>query len=146
MQYIHPDHIHEGTPWPQTVWPTSYDLPVVSWRWEDLYVEFPPPDLTQPTAVREDKIDVPFNYALEPNYPNPFNPSTTIKYSMAEGARVNIKVYNISGQEVASLVNTDQKAGRYTVQWTGKDVSTGVYFYTLTAGDFSQTKKAVFVK
>ena len=46
MQYIHPDHVHEGTPWPQTVWPTSYDLPVVSWRWEDLYVEFPPPDLT----------------------------------------------------------------------------------------------------
>jgi hypothetical protein len=89
---------------------------------------------------------VPHEFLLAQNYPNPFNASTVIRYELAADEHVTLRVFNISGQEVASLVNTDQKAGRYTVQWTGKDVSSGVYFYTLTAGDFSQTKKMVFVK
>lgn len=89
---------------------------------------------------------VPHEFLLTQNYPNPFNASTVIRYELAADERVTLKVFNISGQEVASLVDMDQKAGRYTVQWTGKGVSSGVYFYTLTAGDFSQTKKMVFIK
>ena len=151
MQYIHPDHIHEGSPWPQTVWPTSYDLPVVSWRWENLYVEFPPPDLTKPTAVRDNKIDVPFDYALEPNYPNPFNPSTAIKYSMAEGARVSIKVYNISGQLVATLIDTWQPQGNHFVKWmgtddSGKNVTSGMYLVKMITGDFSKVNKMMLIR
>ncbi len=89
---------------------------------------------------------VPGEFALSQNYPNPFNASTVIRYQLASDEHVTLKVYNIDGQQVASLVNTDQKAGNYSVHWTGKGVSSGVYFYTLSAGDFNQTKKMVFVK
>ena len=89
---------------------------------------------------------IPGEFALSQNYPNPFNASTVIRYQLASDEHVTLKVYNISGQEVSSLVNADQKAGQYTVQWNGKGVSSGVYFYTLTAGDFSQTHKMVFTK
>ena len=89
---------------------------------------------------------IPGEFALSQNYPNPFNASTVIRYQLASDEHVSLKVYNISGQEVASLVNADQKAGQYTVQWNGKEVSSGVYLYTLTAGEFSQTNKMVFTK
>jgi hypothetical protein len=89
---------------------------------------------------------VPGEFALSQNYPNPFNASTVIRYQLASDEHVTLKVYNINGQEVASLVDTDQKAGVYSVHWTGEGVSSGVYFYTMTAGDFSQTMKMVFVK
>jgi hypothetical protein len=89
---------------------------------------------------------VPLEFSLAQNYPNPFNASTVIRYELAEKEHVTLKVFNVSGQEVASLVDEVQKAGRYTVQWTGKGISSGVYLYTLTAGDFSETKKMVFMK
>jgi hypothetical protein len=89
---------------------------------------------------------LPSEFALSQNYPNPFNASTVIRYSLASDEHVTLKVYNVYGQEVASLVNADQKAGQYTVQWNGKNASSGVYFYTLNAGDFSQTKKMVYTK
>jgi hypothetical protein len=89
---------------------------------------------------------VPGDFALSQNYPNPFNASTVIRYQLAADEHVTLKVYNIQGQEVASLVDTDQKAGSYSVHWTGEGVGSGVYFYTLSAGDFSETKKMVFTK
>jgi len=151
MQYIHPDQVLEGTPFPVTVWPTSFNLPVVPWRDTDLFVEYPPPDLTTPTAVRDNKIDVPFDYALEPNYPNPFNPSTTIKYTMAKGARVSIKVYNINGQLVATLIDTWQPQGHHFVKWlgkddSGKDVTSGMYLVKMITGDFSKVNKMMLVR
>jgi len=91
-------------------------------------------------------VEVPGDFALAQNYPNPFNASTVIRYQLASDEHVTLKVYNIYGQEVTSLVDADQKAGRYSVQWTGKGVSSGMYVYTLTAGDRSETKKMVFVK
>ncbi len=151
MQYIHPDKIMAGTPWPVPVWPDSYNLPVVSWRDTKLFVEYPPPDLTKPMAVTDKGAGLPLEFALEQNYPNPFNPSTTINYSLAKNARVSIKVYNVNGQVVATLVDANQAQGRYSVKWTGQDasgsdVSSGIYFVKMVAGNFSQLHKMMLIR
>jgi hypothetical protein len=89
---------------------------------------------------------VPASYALAQNYPNPFNPSTVIEYSVPVGGDVSLKIYNLLGQEVRSLVNTVQPAGRYTVRFDAGSLSTGVYFYRMQAGSFTQIRKMVLVK
>jgi PKD repeat protein/predicted small secreted protein len=91
-------------------------------------------------------VEVPLDYTLEQNYPNPFNPNTTIKYSIAEDGFVKIAVYNNLGEEVASLVNNNQKAGRYEVNFNASDLSSGVYFYLFKAGEFISTKKMILLK
>jgi len=91
-------------------------------------------------------------YALGNNYPNPFNPSTTIKYALPEGAFVNLQVYNVVGQVVRTLVADQQHAGRYVVQWDatndrGQALSSGIYFYRLQAGNqFLEVKKMLLLK
>jgi hypothetical protein len=97
-------------------------------------------------ALATSFASVPTNFVLWQNYPNPFNASTVIRYQLSSEEYVTLKVYNIYGQEIASLVEADQKAGTYTVSWTGKGVSSGIYVYTLTAGNYSESKKMVFVK
>jgi len=89
---------------------------------------------------------VPGEYALEQNYPNPFNPSTEIAYSVPAEAHVTLKVYNLLGQEVASLVDEVKEAGRHTINWNAADQASGVYFYSMQTDDFSATKKMVFMK
>jgi photosystem II stability/assembly factor-like uncharacterized protein len=88
----------------------------------------------------------PGRYALEQNYPNPFNPTTTIRYELPHEGRVTLKVYSVLGQEVMTLVNNEQPAGRYVVELNGQTLATGVYFYRLQAGDFVQTRKVILVK
>jgi flagellar hook assembly protein FlgD len=93
---------------------------------------------------------------MEQNYPNPFNPSTTIKYQMPEAGRVSITVYNMLGQMVKQLVDTEREAGYHTIVWNGTDrnnamVSSGVYLYKITAQSngknaFTSTKKMLFLK
>ena len=85
-------------------------------------------------------------YEINQNYPNPFNPSTTIKYEIPKASLVKIKVYDILGRQVAELVNNEKPAGRYTVTFDASKYSSGVYFYRITAGDFSQIKKMVLLK
>jgi hypothetical protein len=94
---------------------------------------------------------VPGAYGLLPNYPNPFNPSTAIGYEIPEAGNVTLTIYNVLGQELRTLVNAHQEAGTYTVMWDSKDaaghsLNSGVYFYTLKAGDFSQTRKMVLMR
>jgi len=89
---------------------------------------------------------VPTAFALHQNYPNPFNPVTEIKYDVPKNSHVTLKVYNVLGAEVATLVDGDQKANFYTVSWDAKDLASGVYFCTLTAGDFKAVKKMVLLK
>jgi hypothetical protein len=89
---------------------------------------------------------VPTAFALHQNYPNPFNPVTEIKYDVPKNTHVTLKVYNVLGAEVATLVDGDQKANFYTVSWDAKDLASGVYFCTLTAGDFKAVKKMVLLK
>ena len=101
---------------------------------------------TGATAVKLPTSNVPEKNSLEQNYPNPFNPSSTIEYSIAKESPVTLKVYNMLGQEVSTLVRGRLTPGRYTSQFDGSKLASGVYFYRLTAGSFVQTKHMVLVK
>lgn len=89
---------------------------------------------------------IPEKFTLEQNYPNPFNPSTIIKFGLPFNGLVKLKVYDILGREVANLVNTDMLAGTYEYTFDGSALSSGVYFYSLEAGDFKETKRMLLIK
>ena len=89
---------------------------------------------------------VPGGYLLYQSYPNPFNPTATIKYSIPKSNHVIIKIYNILGREVATLVNEFEKAGTYNVEFNGNKYASGVYFYWIHAGNFVQSKKMILLK
>ncbi len=89
---------------------------------------------------------IPKEYSLSQAYPNPFNPTTTIKYNLPEATFVTLKIYNVLGQEVATLVNEQQPLGYYSVNWNASSLPTGMYIYRITAGKFSQSKKMQLVK
>jgi hypothetical protein len=97
-------------------------------------------------GIDEETTGIIFHYSLDNNYPNPFNPTTTINYSLASSGKVNISVYNILGQEVATLINKYQHAGEHRVAWNGHGLSSGVYIYRLRSNDFVQTKKMMLMK
>ena len=94
----------------------------------------------------EETVSIPTNYNLYQNYPNPFNPVTTIKYDLVEYGNVMLTVYDILGREVEILVNEQQQPGRYEVSWNASGFASGIYFYTLTSGDFTSTKKLILLK
>ena len=83
---------------------------------------------------------------MKQNYPNPFNPMTTIDYTLAKSGFVSLKVYDILGQEVVTLVNGVEKAGDHNVNLNAANLPSGTYFYTLRSGDFTATKSLVLVK
>ena len=85
-------------------------------------------------------------YSLEQNYPNPFNPSTTIKYQIPELSFVTIKVYDVLGNEITTLVNEEKPAGNFEVEFNASNLTSGIYFYRIQAGDFVETKKMVLMK
>ncbi|MEK7729306.1 MAG: T9SS type A sorting domain-containing protein, partial [candidate division KSB1 bacterium] len=85
-------------------------------------------------------------YALAQNYPTPFNPSTTIHYGLARAGHVTLKVFNLAGQEVASLVDENQSEGEHALQWHAGELASGVYIYRLRAGEFVQSKKLILVR
>jgi hypothetical protein len=106
-----------------------------------------------PVSVKENNLTkLSSRFKLEQNYPNPFNPSTTIKYSIPVGANSNspvqLKIYDILGNEIATLVNETKQSGNYEVKFdAGKyGLSSGIYFYQLKAGNFVQTKKLILLK
>ncbi len=104
------------------------------------------------TTDNDEVIELlPASYTLEQNYPNPFNPTTVISYSLSEMNNVQIKIYDVLGREVRSLLNEVKSAGKHSILWDGKDnfgnrVSSGTYFYQIIAGNFVQTRKMVMVK
>jgi Secretion system C-terminal sorting domain len=100
-----------------------------------------------PTAVEEENNPAAIiNFDLQQNYPNPFNPTTQIRFSLAEQSQVTLKVYNILGKEIATLVNDVKGAGVHEVSFNGAGLASGVYFYTLQAGKFTQTHKMILMK
>ncbi len=104
-----------------------------------------------PVSVKEEEIKKPGSYLLYQNYPNPFNPGTVIAYELKGTAFVNLKVYDLMGKEVITLVNEKQTGVSYQVIWNGrnkygKEVSSGIYFCQLRAGDFYQTKKMILIR
>jgi hypothetical protein len=103
---------------------------------------------TAVTSVETGKADLPAGYLLDQNYPNPFNPSTNISYELLNNSKVNLKIYDLLGREVAMLVNEEKPAGRYNTVFDANamHLSSGVYFYRLIAGNYSSTKKMVLTK
>ena len=85
-------------------------------------------------------------YKLLQNYPNPFNPSTTIRYSIPTTSLISLKVYDILGRELATLVNEEKPAGTYKLTWNAANIPSGIYFYKLQAGNYIQTKKMILMK
>jgi len=96
--------------------------------------------------IIEIEVSTPAKYSLEQNYPNPFNPATTISYSIKEKGLVTLKVFDILGKEVAVLVNEEQIAGSYNLKFDASSFASGIYFYTLKAGQFISTKKMILLK
>jgi len=89
---------------------------------------------------------LPHDFALDQNYPNPFNPTTTISFSLPEAGNVKLDIYNIMGQTVATLVDEYRQAGTHEVIWNANGIASGVYFYRLTAGEFTDTKRMLLLK
>ncbi len=94
----------------------------------------------------DDNIAMVRNFELAQNYPNPFNPSTIISYTLAERSNVTLKVYDVLGKEVANLVNNSQEAGTHQVTFDASNLATGLYIYTLNAGNFTSSKKMMLIK
>ncbi|MEO8664788.1 MAG: T9SS type A sorting domain-containing protein [Ignavibacteria bacterium] len=102
--------------------------------------------LGNPTGIGNTNGAVPVSFNLSQNYPNPFNPKTIIHYEIKGPAYVSLKVYNALGNEIESLVNEKQNAGTYEITFDGVSLASGVYFYRLNAGEFSETRRMVLVK
>jgi len=85
-------------------------------------------------------------YKLHQNFPNPFNPTTTVKYQIPELNFVTIKIYDVLGNEVASLINGEKPAGEYKVEFFAENLPSGIYFYTVQAGKFTDSKKMILLK
>jgi len=120
---------------------------------ESLYavVEYAVMILEKPTLVREDEEILPTRFELHQSYPNPFNNQTVIKYSLFKRTEVSLVIYNVLGQKVRTLVNNERQSGDVSVTWdgkdeSGKDLSSGIYFYQLRAGQFTQTRRMVLLK
>jgi hypothetical protein len=94
---------------------------------------------------------IPATFKLGQNYPNPFNPLTTISYELPQKGKVSIKIIDLLGKEVATLVDRSQPAGTYRIQWRGLDkhgnpVASGLYFYSIVTGDFTKTRKMMLLR
>lgn len=103
------------------------------------------------TGISDNSSQIPKAFALYQNYPNPFNPSTTIKYDLPRGSNVVLKIYNMLGQEIRTLINKHQTVGYKSLTWDGKDnlgqlVSSGIYIYRLQAGTEIQSNNMLFLK
>ncbi len=98
------------------------------------------------SSIVEVEVKIPNKFGLNQNYPNPFNPTTTINYEIAKETNVSLKVYDAIGNQVATLVNEIKPAGTYEVVFDASNLSNGVYFYEIKAGNFTATKKLILMK
>jgi hypothetical protein len=97
------------------------------------------------SGIEEESL-LPTRYLLYQNYPNPFNPITTIKYQIPEAGIVSLKIYDILGRDIATLVNEEKPAGFYEYDFNASDLSSGVYLYQLKAGSYVESKKMLLLK
>ncbi len=94
----------------------------------------------------EEPVSRSMDYKLSQNFPNPFNPSTTISFSIPERQRITLDIYNLLGEKVASVLNKEMDQGSYDIHFDASSLSSGIYFYTLRAGNFTSTKKMMLLK
>ena len=100
----------------------------------------------QPLAEIEDNLTLPQEFALAQNYPNPFNPSTTIRYELPQTAHVRIKIFDVLGRQVETLIDEEKEPGRYNIVVNAADLASGVYFYRIEAGDFRMVRKMLLLR
>lgn len=106
------------------------------------YIKFA---IDNPTSIQPN-TNTPDEYSLSQNYPNPFNPSTKLEFGISNFGFVSLKVYDVLGNEVKTLINENKPAGRYTVTFDGSNLSSGIYFYKLESGSFIETKRMILLK
>jgi hypothetical protein len=99
-----------------------------------------------PTAVVNDPVIRPGNFSLSQNYPNPFNPATTFSFTLQSRSHVSLKIFDVMGREVAAIVSDELAAGKYRRQWNASGMASGIYFYRLQAGSFTETKRLLYLK
>ncbi len=97
-------------------------------------------------SVEDESLLIPSEFNLSQNYPNPFNPSTIIAYSIPQRSNVSLKIYDIVGKEIATLVNEQKEAGLYEIKYDASKLSSGVYIYSIQAGDFLESRKMILMK
>jgi hypothetical protein len=99
-----------------------------------------------PLSVDDPAARIVENYRLEQNFPNPFNPTTRISFNLVKSQDVKLVVYNLLGEEIAVLLNEGKAAGEHTVNFDASQLSSGLYFYTLSSADFQETRKMVLMR
>jgi len=100
----------------------------------------------EPVAVESSPENLPKEFRLDQNYPNPFNPSTTIRFALPQAEPVTLKIFDMHGREVATLINEKMPVGEHSVNFDGQKLASGIYFYQLRAGAFVQKRKFALVK
>ncbi|SMO60856.1 lamin tail domain-containing protein [Gracilimonas mengyeensis] len=147
----------DDEPWPTAADGEGYTLALLSYELDNALAESwgasdqlggtPGRDNWEIINSTKEKPETPRTFSLQQNYPNPFNPTTVISYELAENSRVKLKVFDMLGREVATLVNGDrQAAGQHQISFDARNLSSGVYIYRLTAENFSSTMKMILLK
>ena len=101
--------------------------------------------IVSPTGI-EKQSEIAGNYRLQQNYPNPFNPSTTVKFSLPLAGFTTLKIYDVYGREIKSLVNQNLNGGEYSYNFEGKNLASGIYYYRIQSGSFNETKSMMLIK
>jgi len=128
------------------IWPDSYEVSPIVWK-EPTTLDFEtPPDYGVGTSIEDGGFETPTDFALFNNYPNPFNPSTNISFNLPASEFVELNVYNVLGQRVATILNQQMTAGTHTVAFNARNLASGVYIYQIRAGSFVQNKTMMLVK
>jgi hypothetical protein len=125
--------------------PPTYN-PNTNWELIPKEVLFTSIDSITSTKYRESRKRFPTTFQILQNYPNPFNPTTTIEFDLPKTSEVSLKVFNILGEEVATLVSDRLSAGSYSYDWDASNLASGVYLYRMQAGDYVDTRKMVFMQ
>ena len=145
-QYIKPDIREDGSGGLTVTFPASYEFPTLTYQKEAPLVYEEAPDYTS-VSNEDASLTTPEQFTLSQNYPNPFNPTTNIPFSLPTANRVTLTVYNVLGQQVATLVNNKQfTAGQHTIGFDASRLSSGMYIYRIEAGNFVQSKSMMLIK
>lgn len=157
LQLLHQywDYPPDATPTAPITWSGKY----FAWAFDEvsleymedslaIYLDIETGEVLFSTVVVSNDIEqgVPEKFSLSQNYPNPFNPSTNITFQLSEASKVEISVYSILGQKVATIINGSYPLGSHTVQWNAQNLASGVYIYRMQAGSFIQTRKLILLK